>query len=398
MENEKYPHVTGKTINIFMPDGKGLDETIMSLSDSLSGIGKQQESIIKMLLNMDGTLIRLINEPTEEQMMIAVKQNGMAIQYMLPMKQTDEMKMAAIESNPFCFEFVYEPTMPMWLKALQAEMPEDEELAKKHPVKVLKRIQMSPYQKKLLYTTFLDQYPSDISAIADDICEMDEADAVEVFEFLFKRHGDVVDADKCPRNVIGEIIDNVMEDNPRFLRCCPIEYWTTERMIKLLEYHVCYLDDVCHVVMGWDDISTPIFIKHALDICKKESDMRYIIIFARNMIPYSVDYLATILESKNAINILDTLFIHWNIDRNGVEYILDKFPIEEIFDNVRYATFYDMTSKLPLFKRIKYRWMANKHRKETDKRDRLRYEELTNKPQINGVELNREESDTDGQQ
>lgn len=397
MENEKYPHVTGKTINIFMPDGKGLDETIMSLSDSLSGIGKQQESIIKMLLNMDGTLIRLINEPTEEQMMIAVKQNGMAIQYMLPMKQTDEMKMAAIESNPFCFEFVYEPTMPMWLKALQAEMPEDEELAKKHPVKILKRIEMSPYQKKLLYTTFLDQYPSDISAIADDICEMDEADAVEVFEFLFKRHGDVVDADKCPRNIIGEIIDNVMEDNPRFLRCCPIEYWTTERMIKLLEYHVCYLDDVCHVVMGWDDISTPIFIKHALDICKNESDMRYIIIFARNMIPYSVDYLATILESKNAINILDTLFVHWNIDRNGVEYILDKFPIEEIFDNVRYATFYDMTSKLSLFKRIKYRWMANKHRKETDKRDRLRYEELTNKPQINGVELNREESDTDGQ-
>jgi hypothetical protein len=398
MENEKYPHVTGKTINIFMPDGKGLDETIMSLSDSLSGIGKQQESIIKMLLNMDGTLIRLINEPTEEQMMIAVKQNGMAIQYMLPMKQTDEMKMAAIESNPFCFEFVYEPTMPMWLKALQVEMPEDEELAKKHPVKVLKRIEMSPYQKKLLYTTFLDQYPSDISAIADDICEMDEADVVEIFEFLFKRHGDVVDADKCPRNVIGEIIDNVMEDNPRFLRCCPIEYWTTERMIKLLEYHVCYLDDVCHVVMGWDDISAPIFIKHALDICKNESDMRYIIIFARNMIPHSVDYLATILESKNAIHILDTLFVHWNIDRNGVEYILDKFPIEEIFDNVRYATFYDMTSKLSLFKRIKYRWMANKHRKETDKRDRLRYEELTNKPQINGVELNREESDTDGQQ
>ena len=398
MENEKYPHPTGKTINIFMPDGKGLDETIMSLSDSLSGIGKQQESIIKMLLNMDGTLIRLINEPTEEQMMIAVKQNGMAIQYMLPMKQTDEMKMAAIESNPFCFEFVYEPTMPMWLKALQAEMPEDEELAKKHPVKILKRIEMSPYQKKLLYTTFLDQYPSDISAIADDICEMDEADVVEIFEFLFKRHGDVVDADECPRNIIGEIIDNVMEDNPRFLRCCPIEYWTTERMIKLLEYHVCYLDDVCHVVMGWDDISTPIFIKHALDICKNESDMRYIIIFARNMIPNSVDYLATILESKNAIHILDTLFVYWKIDRNGVEYILDKFPIEEIFDNVRYATFYDMTSKLSLFKRIKYRRMANKHRKETDKRDRLRYEELTNKPKINGVGLNSEVSDTDGQQ
>jgi hypothetical protein len=115
------------------------------------------------------------------------------------------------------------------------------------------------------------------------------------------------------------------------------------------------------------------------------------------MIPYSVDYLATILESKNAINILDTLFIQWYIDRDGVEYILNKFPIEEIFDNVRYATFYDMTSKLSLFKRIKYRRMANKHRKETDKNDRLRYEELTNKPQIDGAELNSEETNTDGQ-
>lgn len=375
-----------------------LFDHVKGLSNFMVDIRKQQFELIHMLLNIDGTTIQYIKEPTEEMLLQAVKQNGMAIQHILPAKQTEEIKMAAIENNPFCFEFVYEPTMPMWLKALQAEMPEDEELAKKHPVKVLKRIEMSPYQKKLLYTTFLDQYPSDISAIADDICEMDEADVVEIFEFLFKRHGDVVDADKCPRNIIGKIIDNVMEDNPRFLRCCPIEYWTTERMIKLLEYHVCYLDDVCHVVMGWDDISTPIFIKHALDICKKESDMQYIIIFAHNMIPYSVDYLATILESKNAINILDTLFVHWNIDRNGVEYILDKFPIEEIFDNVRYATFYDMTSKLSLFKRIKYRWMANKHRKETDKRDRLRYEELTNKPKINGVELNREESDTDGQQ
>ena len=355
-----------------------LIDHVKELSNFMVDIRKQQFELIHMLLNIDGTTIQYIKEPTEEMMLQAVKQNGMAIQYILPMKQTEEIKMAAIENNPFCFEFVYEPTMPMWLKALQAEMPEDEELAKKHPVKVIKRIEMSPYQKKLLYTTFLDQYPSDVSAIADDICEMDETDVVEIFQFLFKRHGDVVDADKCPRNIIGEIIDNVMEDNPRFLRCCPIEYWTAERMIKLLEYHVCYLDDVCHVVMGWDDISTPIFIKHALDICKNESDMRYIIIFARNMIPYSVDYLATILESKNAINILDTLFVHWNIDRNGVEYILDKFPIEEIFDNVRYATFYDMTSKLSLFKRIKYRWMTNKHRKETDKRDR--------------------ESDTDGQQ
>lgn len=371
---------------------------VKELSNFMVDIKKQQFELIHMLLNIDGTTIRYIKEPTEEMLLQAVKQNGMAIQYILPMKQTEEIKMAAIENNPFCFEFVYEPTMPMWLKALQVEIPEDEELAKKHPVKVLKRIEMSPYQKKLLYTTFLDQYPSDISAIADDICEMDEADAIEIFQFLFKRHGDVVDADKCPRNIIGEIIDNVMEDNPRFLRCCPIEYWTKERMIKLLEYHVCYLDDVCHVVMGWDDINTPIFVKHALDICKNESDMRYIIIFARNMIPYSVDYLATILESKNAINILDTLFIHWNIDRDGVEYILNKFPIEEIFDNTRYATFYDMTSKLPLFKRIKYRWMANKHRKETDKKDRLRYEKLTNKPQINGVELNSGENDTDGQQ
>ena len=374
-----------------------LFDNVKELSNFMVDIKKQQFELIHMLLNIDGTTIQYIKEPTEEMLLQAVKQNGMAIQHILPAKQTEEIKMAAIENNPFCFEFVYEPTMPMWLKALQVEMPEDEELAKKHPVKVLKRIEMSPYQKKLLYTTFLDQYPSDISAIADDICEMDEADAIEIFKFLFKRHGDVVDADECPSNIIGKIIDNVMEDNPRFLRYCPVEYWTMERMVKLLGYHVCYLDDVYHVVKGWNDISIPTLIRQTIDICKNESDMRYIIIFARNIIPYSVDNIATILESKNAINILDTLITHWNIDRDGVEYILDKFPIEEIFDNMRYAIFYDMTSKLPLFKRIKYRRMANKHIKETDKNDRLRYEELTNKPQIDGAELNSEETNTDGQ-
>lgn len=374
-----------------------LFDHVKELSNFMVDIKKQQFELIHMLLNIDGTTIQYIKEPTEEMLLQAVKQNGMAIQHILPAKQTEEIKMAAIENNPFCFEFVYEPTMPMWLKALQAEMPEDEELAKKHPVKVLKRIEMSPYQKKLLYTAFLDKYPSDISAIADDICEMDEADAIEIFKFLFKRHGDVVDADECPRHIIGKIIDDVMEDNPRFLRYCPVEYWTMERMVKLLEYHVCYLDDVYHVVKGWNDISIPTLIRQTIDICKNESDMRYIIIFARNIIPYSVDNIATILESKNAINILDTLITHWNIDRDGVGYILDKFPIEEIFDNMRYAIFYDMTSKLPLFKRIKYRRMANKHIKETDKNDRLRYEELTNKPQIDGAKLNSEETNTDGQ-
>ena len=374
-----------------------LFDHVKELSNFMVDIKKQQFELIHMLLNIDGTTIQYIKEPTEEMLLQAVKQNGMAIQHILPAKQTEEIKMAAIENNPFCFEFVYEPTMPMWLKALQAEMPEDEELAKKHPVKVLKRIEMSPYQKKLLYTALLDKYPSDISAIADDICEMDEADAIEIFKFLFKRHGDVVDADECPRHIIGKIIDDVMEDNPRFLRYCPVEYWTMERMVKLLEYHVCYLDDVYHVVKGWNDISIPTLIRQTIDICKNESDMRYIIIFARNIIPYSVDNIATILESKNAINILDTLITHWNIDRDGVGYILDKFPIEEIFDNMRYAIFYDMTSKLPLFKRIKYRRMANKHIKETDKNDRLRYEELTNKPQIDGAKLNSEETNTDGQ-
>ena len=374
-----------------------LFDHVKELSNFMVDIKKQQFELIHMLLNIDGTTIQYIKEPTEEMLLQAVKQNGMAIQHILPAKQTEEIKMAAIENNPFCFEFVYEPTIPMWLKALRVEMPEDEELAKKHPVKVLKRIKMSPYQKKLLYTTFLDQHPSDISAIADDICEMDEADAIEIFKFLFKRHGDVVDADECPRHIIGKIIDDVMEDNPRFLRYCPVEYWTMERMVKLLEYHVCYLDDVYHVVKGWKDISIPTLIRQTIDICKNESDMRYIKIFARNIIPYSVDNIATILESKNAINILDTLITHWNIDRDGVEYILDKFPIEEIFDNMRYAIFYDMTSKLPLFKRIKYRRMANKHIKETDKNDRLRYEELTNKPQIDGAKLNSEETNTDGQ-
>lgn len=361
-------------LNFYIPSGSGgmisITSYLTDLMESIDSIHKQQETITSMLLDVDGTLIRHIDNPSEEMMLAAVKQNGMAIQYILPMKQTEEIKWAAIKNNPYCFEFVYEPTIPMWLDAIQTEIPEDEELVEKHPVKVLKRIEMLPYQKKLLYSTFLDQHPSDISVIADDICEMDEADAVEVFQFLFKRHGDVVDADECPRNIIGKIIDDVMEDNPRFLVYSPVEYWTMERMVKLLEYNVCYLDNVYRVVKGWNDVSIMTsLIRQTLDICKNESDMRYIIIFARYIIPYSVDNLATILESKNAINILDTLFIQWNIDRDGVEYILDKFPIEEISDNIRQMTFHDMTAKLSLFKRIKYRRMVNKHIKETDKKE-----------------------------
>ena len=344
-----------------------LSDNIKSMSDDIADIKKHQVELIYMLLNIDGSAIRFIKNPSEEMMLQAVKQNGMAIKYIPPEKQTEEIKMNAIESNSLCFEFVHEPTIQMWVKGILTELPEDEELMKKHPVKILKRIEMPLYQKKLLYETFLDKYPCDVRLISHDICEMDELDAAEVFMLLFKRHGDAIYADECPRNIIGKIIDGVMEDDPYFLRECPTEYWTIPRMKKILKHTVACIDPIFEIVKT-KNMDTQTFVRYAFDVCKCESDIRFVASYFKNEInTCDMNILTAILESKNSIKYIETILHYWNIDRNGIEYILNRFPIGAIFDNVKYITFKNnIIPKLPLFKRIRYEHMMDTYIKEND--------------------------------
>ena len=333
------------------------------LKDTLNGIEHQQETIMKMILNVDGTLIRYINNPSDELIQTAVKQNGMAIQYILPAKQTEEIKMDAIDNNPFCFEYVYEPTVPMWLKAINAEMPEDEELVKKHPVKVLKRIEMMTYQKTLLYTTFLDMYPQNIRFISDDIRGYHDED--EIYKFLFERHGDIVDASFCPKDIIDKIIDDVMEKNPRFLLECDKEYWTLARVAQLFEKGgVCYVDKACVKLHG---VVEPVRLyKLALDLSKSVADIRYVIYIAMRNINYDIDNMGVLLDNINGLKTIEPMFNICGNTYELVKLILSKFEFDDICKNVGEGVVLRMLSYLPLWKRIKYRRMLNKYLKEKD--------------------------------
>ena len=356
-----------------MPDGKGLDETIMSLSDSLSGIGKQQESIIKMLLNMDGTLIRLINEPTEEQMMIAVKQNGMAIQYMLPMKQTDEMKMAAIESNPYCFEFVYEPTKEMWDKAIEVEFPEDcdSPLRTKHPIRLLKDADMPDVRKISLYTTFLEEQPDAFNAIIEDIKGWIGEEFVWSI-FLTKWDPPFTEQAKyCPKEIMARIIDNVITKSPYVMFSVNIEFWTYDRLKLIVKDTLHRFPEIAKFVREtYPEKSWEIY-KEALNAAKDKMTMRYVLYDTRD---HGIDFetFSSMLECDQPLKFLSVLTGIFTLDRDMVTYVLNKFPFESICD--AFGDDYWITNhlfrSLGWFDKIRYNMKLKKYRKRQAKEDK----------------------------
>ena len=237
----------------YVPSDSGMTALSSNLSDlmkSMEGIHKQQETITSMLLDVDGTLIRHIDNPSEEMMLAAVKQNGMAIQHILPMKQTEEIKWAAIKSNPYCIGFVYKPSLTMWEEVVKFEYDEDDENIEKHPVHLIKDSNIKETVARIsLYTSFIDSNPYDFSYIIKDISsEKDKNIEVLTWRYFLMNYDYTSCINLCPDKVMDQIVDDLIDKQPIVLKRLHIKYWTLERAKKLLKESPSDIRNVPHSI------------------------------------------------------------------------------------------------------------------------------------------------------
>ena len=355
-------------LNFYIPSDSGMMPITTYLTDlmkSINEIHKQQEMITNMLLDVDGTLIRDIDNPSEEMMLDAVKQNGMAIQYILPMKQTEEIKWAAIKNNPYCFEFVYDPTLTMWEEAVKFEYDEDDENIEKHPVHLIKDSNIKETVVRIsLYTSFIDSNPHAFSCIIKDISSEKDKN-VEVLTWRhFLMHHDYTSCVLCPENVMDQIVDDLINENPCVLKRLHIKYWTLERTKKLLKASPSDIRDVPHSIFP-DEIGE--LYRFASDNVKDGIDI-IAIVLAFQSDNFKEKIFPDILESENIFRLINKgLFNSYDeFDKDKATYIINKFGFDRLCKEVVSERVEKIINLLPPLTRLKYKYVLKKYLKKGD--------------------------------
>ena len=341
----------------YVPSDSGMMSLSSNLTDlmkSMDGIHEQQETITKMLLDVDGNLIRHIDNPSEEMMLAAVKQNGMAIQYIPSTKQTEEIKMAAIKNNPCCIEFVYEPTLTMWEEAVKFEYDEDDENIEKHPVHLIKDSNIKETVVRIsLYTSFIDSNPYAFSYIIRDISSEKDKNIEALTWRHFLMHHDYTSCIICPDHVMDQIVDDLINKNPCVLNRLHIKYWTLDRAKKLLKEHPSDIRNVPHSIFP-DEIGE--LYRFASDNVKDGYDIIGIVLsFQENN--FKEEIFPDILESNNIFRLINKgLFNFYNeFDKDKATYIINKFGFDKLCKEVVSEHVERIIRVLPPLTRLKYK-------------------------------------------
>lgn len=368
----------------YVPSDSGMISITTNLSDlmkSMEGIHKQQETITSMLLDVDGTLIRHIDNPSKEMMFAAVKQNGMAIQHILPMKQTEEIKWAAIKSNPYCIGFVYKPSLTMWEEAVKFEYDEDAENIEKHPVHLIKGSDIKETVARIaLYTSFIDSNPYDFSYIIKDISsEKDKNIEVLTWRYFLMNYDYTSCINLCPENVMDQIVDDLIDKNPCILKRLHIKYWTLERAKKLLKESPSDIRNVPHSIFP-DEIGE--LYRFASDNVKNGIDIIGIVL-AFQSDNFREEIFPDILESKNIFFIINKgLFSFYNeFDKDKAMYIINKFGFDKLCKEVVSERVEKIINVLPPLTYLKYKFKLWKITKDMARKS---LEKSTNEGDIDG--------------
>lgn len=342
----------------YIPSDSGTAAVISDLGvlmKSMEGIHKQQETIASMLLDVDGTLIRHIDNPSEEMMLAAVKQNGMAIQHILPASQTDEIKMAAIKNNPYCIGFVYEPSLTMWEEAVKFEYDEDDKNIDKHPVHLIKDSNIKETVARIsLYTSFIDSNPYAFSYIIKDISsEKDKNIEVLTWRYFLMNYDYTSCINLCPDKVMDQIVDDLINKNPCILKRLHIKYWTLERTKKLLKESPSEIRNVPHSIFP-DEIGE--LYRFAADNVKDGIDIIGIVL-AFQSDNFKETIFPDILESKNIFFIINKglLSFYNEFDKDKAMYIINKFGFDTLCKEVLPERVEAIINVLPPLTYLKYK-------------------------------------------
>lgn len=353
------------------------------------------DTIIEMLMNLDGTLLRYVENPTYDIYLSAVKQDGMSIQYIPAEKQTEEIKMEAIRSDPFCFEFVDNPTIPMWKEMI---FYCNDVKSSNHPIHMLKDDRTIPeIQKIYLYKYYIEtrEFPAS-SCFHEIIYDITESRNIECemwkyylsnyyYDYPFTR-------DRCPNHVLDIIIDDVFDYNPEILPCIGEKYATPERVVKYLthrfrldlfnstsfeEYCKKYPDktsywiarDVMEIVLS--DRRYYLGIKHFKNTYfsqDKWDKMGEDIMICATISPANADRNETKkANDKKVCEMIENGY--FKLFPNNMSFVLKH--VIEFEDIIKYMNehdiVYEIINKLPWYKKHKYLHILKKYKKNKNK-------------------------------
>ena len=303
-----------------MEDNTSITTNCMDeITDIMNKILETQKSISFMLVTINGMLLRHIQDPPDEYIIAALKQNGLALQFVPASRQTLQMKWIALTNDPCSIHHVHKPTLEMWSYAVRFDS-DSIKYIRQHP----DFNTLSEWEVCVIYKTFIQNYPEKMTDICNEIkglpCEKDLWFTMISIDNHYMS--------MCPKVFAEEILNKMMEGHSQVLEYAPKSLWTEERIKTYVKKNPLHIRTV---IDGCPDIDPIDIYKFALSNAKSYGAMYRILM----TLPEELYTLDNIKEFVNVtdLGIFNMMpfklreidgFVSWIIDNFSYEIINDK--------------------------------------------------------------------------
>lgn len=290
----------------------------------------KMDSVTKMILAIDGSAIRFIDNPTDEEIDIALKQDLYAVRYLPEKRQTFEMWVKAADqegSYNVIFDdinntkFDSSAQIKIYDAMIKANINDIE--------KFYVKINGSGYVYSLWETII-----SNLSYLQYSTFRL------------------------CPWYAQSALIDKAMEVSREYLTYAQSELWTFDRVYAYVEScpeNISLAEERADPGMFVYEHKVGIY-KHALDYCNARYVANEVLDNIDPDVINNITSYETLLLSKNWKYVVAYRGPEFIMNREKAELILRKFTIASLVDEVRdHDKLKDIVRLMPLLQRIHYK-------------------------------------------
>ena len=324
-----------------------IDIPRVSIETPFGRIEETEEILFNMILSTNGMSIQYIKKPTEKQIEIALKQNPLAIQFVMegPMMNLTKQK-----------------TKELWVEAVKMEYNPCKDHPINHFLKLYKDIYWESDEDKAdVYKAYIEANPMWLEVIVEAVNKNDFH--IELWKHMLTNaaaHGGYNIFSKCPYQ--KELIRYALDISYGYFPYATVSVTTYDDFIN-------YIIDYPYDGLGMiDRLTTKNRYEVYRDILNACEDVpaTHLICDAMPKDDFTVDNVAIILESKHWMWFLDS-WCHCFLKRDVVLYVFDKFEPKDLIENLSESILNHYVGMLPFFKRMKYKRLIKSYKKEVKK-------------------------------
>jgi hypothetical protein len=319
----------------------------VSIETPFGRIEETEETLFNMILSTNGMSIQYIEKPTEKQIEIALKQNPLAIQFVMkgPMMNLTKQK-----------------TKELWVEAMKMEYDPCKDHPINHFLKIYKDIYWESDEDKAdVYKAYIEANPMWLEVIVEAVNKNDFH--IELWKHMLTNaaaHGGYNIFSKCPYQ--KELIRYALDISYGYFPYATVSVTTYD---DLINYIIDYPYDGFKMI---DRLTTKNRYEVYRDILNACEDVpaTHLICDAIPKDDFTVDNVAIILESKHWMWFLDS-WCHCFLKRDVVLYVFDKFEPKDLIENLSESILNHYIGMLPFFKKMKYKRLIKSYKKEVKK-------------------------------